>query len=253
MNKDMRGVIRNKLAKLSINQNVKILYAVESGSRIWGFESPDSDYDIRFIYIRPTNHYISIDVENKSDVIEVMDGDLDFVGWDIRKALRLLRKSNPALLEWLNSPIVYCDRPERKLLNDVSFQYYSRSAGYYHYLHMAKGNYKKYIEGRDPCWLKKYLYVLRPLLAVQWIKEHLDPPPVSFDVLSYACITDKELQGEVDTLLYMKRQGNEMKTGPRMPAIDKFITGVFESEYVPPKIIPQNSDILNKVFREIIL
>src|SRR5947209_3872560 len=104
----MKDKIIAKLYEIEKEQSVKILYAVESGSRAWGFASKDSDYDIRFIYVHPIDWYISI--EEKRDVIEYPVKDLlDFSGWDIRKALQLYKKSNPPLYEWLVSPIVYLE------------------------------------------------------------------------------------------------------------------------------------------------
>src|SRR6056297_3590984 len=100
--------IQSRLEALEQQENIHIALAVESGSRAWGFASSDSDYDVRFVYLRPTNWYLSIDLERRRDVIEqpIID-EYDVGGWDLRKALQLLRKCNPPLLEWLNSPIVY--------------------------------------------------------------------------------------------------------------------------------------------------
>src|SRR5687768_3819263 len=104
----MNETIEAALLAIQTEQNIKIVYACESGSRAWGFPSEDSDYDIRFIYLHPPEWYLSVDLENQSDVFEVpITGILDISGWDLRKALKLLYKSNPPLLEWLNSPILY--------------------------------------------------------------------------------------------------------------------------------------------------
>ena len=95
-----------KLATLAQQENLHFLLAVESGSRAWGFASPDSDYDVRALYIRPSAHYLAID-EGKDTFEFIEDEWFDVGAWDIRKALRLLRKSNAVLLEWLRSPVVY--------------------------------------------------------------------------------------------------------------------------------------------------
>ena len=147
----MQERIKAELAGLERAEDAMVLYACESGSRAWGFPSSDSDYDVRFLYVRRPEWYLSIDVEFRSDVIERgVQGQLDLSGWDIRKALQLFRKSNPPLLEWLNSPIVYLDRfgvvgELRSLLPE----YYSPSACFYHYLHMARGNYRDYLQGEE--------------------------------------------------------------------------------------------------------
>jgi predicted nucleotidyltransferase len=108
----MREFILNELAKIENDNNVEILFAAEAGSRAWGFESPDSDYDVRFIYRRPAGYYLSVSegyktLRSEKDTIEVKNGDFDVVGWDIKKTLYLFGKSNPALLEWLTSPTIY--------------------------------------------------------------------------------------------------------------------------------------------------
>ena len=106
----MRQIILRELANLEKEHQVKILFACESGSRAWGFPSQDSDYDVRFIYLHPQDWYLSIEVERKRDVIELpISDDLDITGWDLRKALQLFKKTNPPLLEWLGSPIIYAE------------------------------------------------------------------------------------------------------------------------------------------------
>src|SRR6476619_733662 len=136
----MKKEILKRLDQIERKENVRIFYACESGSRAWGFESTDSDWDVRFIYVHPRDWYLSIDVEEKRDVIErTINDELDISGWDIRKALKLLRKSNPPLLEWLTSPIVYKEIGETaKQLREAMAQFYSPISAFYHYLHMAK-------------------------------------------------------------------------------------------------------------------
>lgn len=99
----MRKVIIEKLQQIEKQENVRILHAVESGSRAWGFESPDSDFDVRFIYVRPRDYYLKL--EQTRDVLEFPINDLlDVNGWDLQKALRLLHRSNPSVFEWFKSP-----------------------------------------------------------------------------------------------------------------------------------------------------
>ena len=107
----IRGEILSRLSSIESAQDVKILYACESGSRAWGFASPDSDYDVRFVYVHKRDWYLSFDVERQRDVIECsIEDDIDCSGWDLRKALQLFARTNGALLEWLNSPIRYLER-----------------------------------------------------------------------------------------------------------------------------------------------
>jgi len=134
---EIKKEIQARLQELEQEERVRIFYACESGSRAWGFPSADSDYDVRFLYIHPQNWYLGIDV--KRDVIERPSNDLiDLSGWDIRKALKLFRKSNPPLLEWLNSPIIYQQRLDIvDKIKTLMPEYYSPKSCLYHYLHMS--------------------------------------------------------------------------------------------------------------------
>ena len=182
----MKKTIQQNLKLFEMERNIEILYAVESGSRAWGFESQDSDWDIRFIYAHPIQKYLSFQ-NMKKDTIERMiedEGDLDFVGWDLRKALHLFNKGNPHMFEYLRSPIVYIKANEPIVQLQRSLErFFSPTATLYHYFHMALGNYKKYIEDKEEVSLKKYLYVVRPLLACLWVEKYNEPPPIQFQTL----------------------------------------------------------------------
>lgn len=173
-----------RIEKVENEHGVRVLYAVESGSRAWGFESPNSDYDARFIYAHPKDWYVAVDLEDKRDVIEypIVD-EIDINGWDLRKALKLFSRSNPTFVEWLQSPIVYIERGDfaqraRQLLPKV----YSVDKGIYHYHSMAKTNYRGYLR-EDLVPIKKYFYVLRPLLSIMWLEKYLEPAPIEFEKL----------------------------------------------------------------------
>jgi predicted nucleotidyltransferase len=246
--------IREQLTAVEEKYAVNILYACESGSRAWGFASTDSDWDIRFIYVHPQSWYLSVDLETKRDVIELpIKDDLDFSGWDLRKALKLFYKSNPPLIEWLHSPIIYRDEAGladrmRKLLD----HYYSPRSCYYHYLHMAKGNYREYLKG-DTVWLKKYLYVLRPLLALCWMEKSKKTVPVRFSDLLDAVLPNGPIRLAVDQLLAMKKQGMESKHGPAIPEINHFIeTEMTRLEQLVSRQEQRKNDIelLNGLFRK---
>lgn len=155
-NQSVESRIRGELRRLELVEDVTVLYACESGSRAWGFESVDSDYDVRFIYVRKTPWYLS--VQRKRNVIEKpIDDELDISGWDVTKALQLLRRSNPPLLEWLQSPVVYVRKSSFvERMRGLMDEYYSPIACMYHYLHMAENNYRRYLR-EDNVWTKKYL------------------------------------------------------------------------------------------------
>lgn len=225
----MMDRIRSVLSGIEAEHQVTILYACEAGSRAWNFQSPDSDWDVRFIYLRRPEDYLSVDLEHQRDVIElpITDG-LDINGWDLRKALQLFRKSNPPLLEWLYSPAVYWDEfSAASWMRGLTPDYYRRTAAKHHYFHMALGNYRHYLQG-EPVWLKKYLYVLRPLLAVIWLERTgKDPvygfPPLDFEALVNEVLEPGTLRIRILSLLEEKRAGAELRMGPAIPEIDNFI------------------------------
>ena len=137
----MKDLIIQKLKEIEQTENIRILHAVESGSRAWGFPSPDSDYDVRFIYLRQETDYLKI--TRPRDVIEVQDGLLDICGWDLTKTLHLLKKSNPSLFEWAMSPVVYMVHPLWESFRPVLMEQFLSSCAMRHYLSMANGNYRE--------------------------------------------------------------------------------------------------------------
>jgi predicted nucleotidyltransferase len=220
----MREKIHAYLQDIETREEIRILYACESGSRAWGFPSIDSDYDVRFIYLHPRDWYLSIDLQQKRDVIECsVDHHLDINGWDLRKALQLLQKGNPPLMEWLGSPIVYLERfTTVAQMRGLISRYYSPVACLYHYLHMAQGNYRDYLKG-PVVWIKKYFYVLRPILAINWIERDLGVVPTEFQVLVERVVDSPELKEEINELIEAKRRGEELDRGPRIVPISEFI------------------------------
>ncbi|TCI03990.1 nucleotidyltransferase domain-containing protein [Corallincola luteus] len=220
----IREEILRRIKAAENEHGVKVLYAIESGSRAWGFESPNSDYDVRFIYAHPLDWYLAVDLEDKRDVIEypIVD-EIDINGWDIRKALKLFLKSNPAFIEWLQSPIVYVDDGHfadqaRRLMPHIA----SSTKGIYHYRHMAINNYREYLK-KDLVPLKKYFYVLRPLLAIMWLEKFDEPAPIEFEVLRQLVADDGSLNLAITHLLERKRKSQEKEVAPAVPELNKFI------------------------------
>lgn len=246
--------VRRRLEAIEREEEVVVLLAVESGSRAWGFASEDSDYDVRFLYLRRPEWYLTIDLERRRDVLErpILD-DYDVNGWDLRKALRLFRKSNPPLLEWLQCPIVYAERYSiASGLRARVPTHFDPRAGFHHYLHMARGNYREYLRG-DLVWRKKYFYVLRPLLAIRWIESVGGAPPIEFDRLVEATVEDAALRRAIADLVEEKRAGAELDQGPRIPPIGDFIASELQrhemSSSPPPHAAPPIED-LNDLFRD---
>ena len=216
----MKEKIQEQLRRIEEAENIKILLAVESGSRAWGFASPDSDYDVRFIYIRRLEDYLRLDAIR--DVIELPINDvLDINGWDLQKTLRLLHKSNPTLFEWFSSPIVYQKTEFADKFRDLMMHYFSSKKTLYHYVSMAEGNYREYLKG-DLVRAKKYFYVLRPVLACQWILDWGTPPPMLFSELLKTELP-VELIDVVNQLLELKMNSPEVKLVKRISEINEYL------------------------------
>lgn len=248
----MEKIILQTLDEIERKENVKILYCAESGSRAWGFPSPDSDYDVRFIYVRPKDYYLRL---NKTrDVIEwQLDDVLDINGWDLQKALRLLHNSNPTLFEWKNSPIVYRSSKEWMVIEEVFDDYFNIVSEVYHYLSMAKSNYREYLK-KDSVKLKKYFYVLRPLLACTYIKERGTPPPVLFfELLDYL---DSDIRLEVEKLLKLKAITTELGESKKIVQINEYIERKIDEIDAYIQTIKQTQkkdwDVLNELFLSIL-
>ena len=197
--------IREKLQEIERDKKVKILYAVESGSRAWGFASPDSDYDIRFIYKHEPDYYVSL--WEKPDIIEFMTpDDLDGSGWDIAKALKLLAKSNAPLIEWLFSPVVYYqDDAFIRQLQVLAMDCFSPIATLHHYLGTTK-NFMDVCE-QEEVKLKSYFYALRTALAGRWIIENNSFPPVDF--MELLPIAPQTIQEKIKELMTIKANQDE--------------------------------------------
>ncbi len=217
----MNILVPQKLRELEEEHQVKILLAVESGSRAWGFASPDSDFDVRFIYKRGRDSYLRLDEQR--DVIELpVDDTWDVNGWDLNKTLRLLMKSNPTLYEWMNSPIVYLKAEGAERMRPLLEEYFSRKNMLYHYVNTARRTIKEQLSG-DEVKPKKYFYALRPVLACLWIMERQTAPPVLFEKLTAAVLPDS-LRGMLDHLLELKLNGPEGMLISHIPELDSYLS-----------------------------
>ena len=249
----MQEWVEKKLQELEQVENCRVLLAVESGSRAWGFPSADSDFDVRFIYLRPREWYLSID--EGRDVIErpLDERDVDLSGWDLKKALKLLRKSNPPLLEWLQSPLIYKETTSvpaglRALIPEA----YSPQACLHHYLHMAQANFREYLRG-ETVRVKKYFYVLRPVFACLWIEAGLGVVPMEFSRLLEAVLPEGEVRREVERLLEEKKSGVELGTGPARPVLNLYLDQELERiQKSHPKYpsVPDPTESFNEFFRK---
>ena len=251
--RDIISEINEKLDEIEKKEGVRILYAVESGSRAWGFASPDSDYDVRFVYVRSAVDYLRLD--EPRDVIEwQLDEVLDINGWDLKKVLVSFAKGNATLFEWSGSPIVYRTNDDWKRIKEVGNRYFSEKSAVYHYYGTANKTFKEYLCGENVRY-KKYFYALRPLLAARYIEEYHSVPPVLFDDLMKMEI-NPELREGIEYLLEVKKVTTEREENPHIPVIRQFI----ETEIERQKAIAdsmaddhnKNWSALNDIFLKVI-
>ncbi len=253
---EIRVEIMRRLAAVEEKEGVRILLAIESGSRAWGFASPNSDFDVRFIYARPQDWYLAVDLEDKRDVIEypIVD-DIDLNGWDVRKALQLFWRSNPAVIEWIKSPINYIDKGDFKAgMQELLDSVYTLEKGIYHYRSMAKTNYRGYLMA-EMVPLKKYFYVLRPLLATRWIETYRTAPPIEFSALLHLLPKEDGLLEEIQGLLERKKVALEKELAPRIDKLNAFIEAELarlESFSVEKEEKAGGMEQLNGLFRQMV-
>lgn len=252
---NIRSQVQTSLANIAADHQVRILFAIESGSRAWGFPSPDSDYDVRFVYVHEPDWYLSLSPGR--DVIELpIEGDWDINGWDIRKAINLLIKANPVLLEWLSSPIRYswtpgvCDRL-RNFAQKTAFG----QACFHHYRSLAEGQWGRHVGDREQVNFKKYFYILRPALALHWLQVNPSaPPPMNLQDLVAGLPLSPVLLADMQLLLERKSQAKEIGEGARIPSIDAYIQDrlAWSADLARPRSVEQLTQEGQALFRAIV-
>ena len=249
----MEQRIIQELNTIEKKHGVRIILASESGSRAWGFPSTDSDYDVRFIYVNKPDWYLTIG--KKRDVIELpVDAMLDINGWDLKKALQLMRKSNSPLLEWLSSPMKYLVLPQAyEKLSALSKLAFLPETSCHHYLSMAKKSVAK-LNGERKAKLKTYMYAIRPMLCCQWIIRHLSQPPMHISDLLTALDVDKPFKERVNELIEIKKRHSETYRLERSEFLDRYINNKIATlqEQIPKNPPGPGLDLFDDVFRETI-
>lgn len=246
-------LVGRKLKEIEERENIKVLHAAESGSRAWGIASPDSDYDVRFVYVRPMDFYLKL--QDKKDFIDwELNQVLDINGWDITKALQHFYKSNATLYEWGNSPIIYKTTPQWEKIMKLAEEYFSSKSVMYHYYGTARKNYEAYLM-EDMVKYKKYFYVLRPILACKWIEKKKCPPPVLFQTLAEE-ILEKEMKPAVDRLVEAKLQMTESEKRGKIQELNDYIQENLEYYQALLSEMPEDRnkdwEPLNRSFRELL-
>lgn len=246
-------IIKIKIKELENTHDIRILFACESGSRAWGFPSPDSDYDVRFIYAHPKEWYLS--VYEKRDVVELpVNKILDINGWDLKKALKLISKHNSVLYEWIQSPIVYAMHPGfQEEFKKLSSHFFSPIATINHYLSSSKKHFEE-CTNVEMIKLKKYFYCLRSVLAGLWVANHKTIPPMELQKLLVE-IQDKTLVEKIKSLVHLKTSKDESYLHPREPALEKFLQSAIATCESAAPLLPgseHDHEKINAFFRNMI-
>ncbi|RUS59731.1 nucleotidyltransferase domain-containing protein [Pseudorhodobacter sp. E13] len=228
---EMHALICDKLAQIAQDEQVTILFAVESGSRAWGFHSHDSDYDVRFVYARPVSWHLRIDA--RRDVIEYpISDELDISGWDLAKALKLALRSNAVLPEWLQSPITYAEAPEaRAAIAGFCQQVLTRKPVTWHYLNLAKKQMDGLHLPNGQIKLKRYLYTIRPVLALRHMRLYnVAMAPMNMGDLMRSSDLPEAVTQYIQAMIATKLEAGELGTGARTDAaMDDLISGELDA------------------------
>lgn len=236
----VRPEVARRLREVEKQRNLRALFACESGSRAWGFASNDSDFDVRFIFVRPTENYLRLNPPRDAFDLH-QDQDFDLAGWDIRKTAELMRRCNPPLMEWLDSPIIYeADAVVTPRLLELRDQYFDPKKAAYHYLSLAASIWNKYIKNEPNPVRKKYLYVLRPLACIRYIDLHRAQPPALFDAVLDDIDWPQPVREAIAALIRQKRDAGELGSQPADPVLSAHVTASLELAEQVAAALPVN-------------
>ncbi|GAA0188982.1 nucleotidyltransferase domain-containing protein [Fulvivirga kasyanovii] len=242
----METLIKQKLKAIEKQKGVKVLYACESGSRAWGFPSPDSDYDVRFIYAHDLDWSLSI--RKRKDTIDLPVNDLlDIGGWEVGKALKLLWKSNGPFLEWMQSPIVYhADDSFTSMIKELCPYYFSPIALMHHYQSMAKKYYEA-CQGQKEVKLKRYFYALRAAMAGKWIREKGSMSPIQLTKM--LVLADEPVCRRIYELIDVKSCQSEGYVHPAEPLLNDFLAQTIQDNDLIAASLPSARGDFEKLDR----
>ena len=271
--KPMRKRILTGLRQIEEKENIRIIYACESGSRAWGFDSENSDYDVRFFFVRSQKYYntifpinyadLTLDIGHSETIKSMVQEDLDYVGHDVRKALYLISKGNPDVISWLYSPVKYLESVHSHKIQAQAEKFFNTQTGIYHYIHMANHNFTQYIlnRGSQEVLLKKYLYVIRPIVCCYFIEKFLQAPLATFTKCLESVRQDIVKLGyadaipEIYNLIKTKKSGTELGYGKSNSILNRFCSNSIEYFLNLRKIIPTDGKWteLDELFNETII
>lgn len=243
----MEEKIKKYLSDLEEEKGIKILLACETGSRAWGFPSPDSDFDVRVIYKHNKDWYLSLTEEKDTIEYFLENNEIDISGWDLRKSLRLLWKSNPPLLERIQSSIIYkADKEFLTGINSVADKTYSRIATIHHYLSMAKKALEEVLSSND-YKLKRFFYALRASVACLWILEKEEIPPIEFRKMVNGLDLPQNLINRIDELIEIKSTISETYLHNGEQDLIKFMVSCIERADNESKSLPASKGQINEL------
>lgn len=249
----MKDKIISYCKKIEKEHKIKILFAVESGSRLWRMSSKDSDYDVRFVFVQPVENYISVGNGKVMDlVINRTFGDFDLSGFDIFKFCNLLWKSNPSIIEWLQSDIVYYGKKPQGL-QKIALTQFNPAALYHHYKSMCSFNYQKYLASKCEVTYKKYLYAMRGLVNAQYVLQTQKLPLINFpEQLKYSNFLPSNIKDGLLNIIKLKIERQEKDIIQNIPMYDQYIELFLQKENkILPQLIERNK--INKELQKIVL
>jgi predicted nucleotidyltransferase len=251
----IRQEIEKRLAAIEASEGVRYLMAVESGSRAWGFPSPDSDYDVRFVYVRPLEWYLRL--EPGRDVVEqpIVD-EIDLNGWDIRKTLGLMLKSNAVVSEWLSSPIRYREvDPAAARIAALANDIFDPRGVAHHYANLGRNAADRWLEGDDAVPVKRYFYALRPALAIRALRENpIRRPSMNLQALMIESAIPAALAGMIDELVEIKSLTRELGNSRRFQELDALIRDELgRAAELPERRAPETAlEAANEIFLDLV-
>src|SRR3989344_7760708 len=241
----MKEIIKQLCRDIEKENRIKILFAVENGSRAWGMESKNSDYDVRFVFVRPLEDYIQINkypevieaaFDKKGKTHPVQGSFMDFNGFDIFKFARMLSSSNPTVIEWLISDIIYYGKQDL-VFKKFAVENFNPVSLYHHYKSMCRNNYLKYLKSKKQVTYKRYLYAMRGLINAKWVIHNKSIPPIKFtDALKLSkTLIPEDIIRKLNEIIKLKLKGKENGIIQNIVKMDNYIESFLKDETEEPK------------------